>query len=678
MAAKLKKSNADQLQENTKLISVFRNMIVTRLLDQKMLIMLKQGKSYFHIASSGHEAVQTAFAHALKPGSDWAFPYYRDLGFVVEYGLSANEVFLNFLARESDPSSGGRQMSNHYGHRPLRIVTQSSPTGTQFLQAVGCALSTVRQGGTEVVYVSSGEGTTAQGDFHEAVNWAARDQLPVIFVIQNNKYAISVPVKRQLAGSSIYKIGQGYEGLNCFKVDGTDFFKSLDIAQQAVKLARGGKGPALIEADTIRLQPHSNSDSDLKYRSRSELERDRKNDPLLKFETYLVGKNILSAEAVDALKKTVKKEIDLAAEEAEAAAEPSADSVTRFVFSENQEIPTGNPAPPPDGANKVVLVDTINHTLKEEMAANDKMYIFGQDVADGKGGVFSATTGISSEFGEQRCFNAPLAESSIVGVAIGMAVTGLKPVIEIQFADYVWTAMMQIRNELSTIRWRSNNHWSSPVVIRMPVGGYIHGALCHSQNIEAFFSHIPGLKIVYPSQADDAKGLLKSAIRGDDPVLFLEHKGLYRQSFAAAAEPDKDYLLPIGKGVIRETGTDATVVTYGALVQKSREAARQLAKEGYRIEIIDIRSIVPLDMPLIMDSVKKTNRVLVAHEDSLFQGFGAEIAAQISEFAFQYLDAPVLRLGGKDTPIGFNAVLENNTLPQTADILEKLRSLLAY
>jgi 2-oxoisovalerate dehydrogenase E1 component len=662
----------------TTLFSLYKNFVKARLMDQKMLIMLKQGKSYFHIGCSGHEAVQTAFAYALQPGYDWSYPYYRDLAFVLQYGVTTEEVFLNFLARVDDPSSGGRQMSNHYGHKKQRIVTQSSPTGTQFLQAVGCALGACREGKDEVVYVSSGEGTTAQGDFHEALNWAARDKLPVIFVIQNNQYAISVPVTNQLAGSSIYKIGTGYEGLHCFKVDGTDFFKSYEVAQQAVELARTGKGPSLVEADTIRLLPHSSSDSHIKYRKKSELERDRENDPLLKFESFLIDEKIKSNAEIKEIKQELKRDVDNAAESAERIDHPSSDSVNRHLFAPEDENPILTYKEQTDQGEKAVLVDAINHALKEEMARNDKVFLFGQDVADGKGGVFTATTGISTMFGEERCFNAPLAESSIVGVAIGMAVRGLRPVVEIQFGDYIWTAMMQIRNELSTIRWRSNNAWSCPVIIRVPVGGYIHGGLCHSQNIEAFFSHVPGLKIVYPSQADDAKGLLKSAIRGNDPVLFLEHKGLYRQSYASAPEPDEEYLLPIGKGIIRREGRDATVITYGALVQKSLEAARQLSGEGYEIEIIDIRSIFPLDRMLIMDSVKKTNKVLVAHEDSLFQGFGAEIAAQIGEFAFEFLDAPIHRLGGKDIPVGFSPILENSTLPQTEDVLNKLRELLGY
>jgi 2-oxoisovalerate dehydrogenase E1 component len=529
-----------------------------------------------------------------------------------------------------------------------------------------------------LVYVSSGEGTTAQGDFHEALNWASRDKLPVIFVIQNNKYAISVHISEQLAGSSIFKIGAGYEGLHRFHVDGTDIRASYAIAHQAVEFARSGKGPSLIEADTVRLLPHSSSDSDKKYRKKEDLERDRLQDPIHKLEKILIQEQINTKEELEKIREQVKKDIDQAADEADKSSHPTAQSVFDFVFApeeENKELVF------PDNPNStadVVLVDAINHALKEEMSHNDAMYVFGQDVADNKGGVFTATTGISTTFGKERCFNAPLAESSIVGVAIGMAVRGLKPVVEIQFGDYIWTAMMQIRNELTTIRWRSNNNWACPVIIRVPVGGYIHGGLCHSQNIEAFFGHMPGIKIAYPSRADDAKALLKTAVRGHDPVLFLEHKGLYRQSYAAAPEPDENYLLPFGKAAIRREGIDATVVTYGALVQKSLLAARELQTQGYETEIIDIRTIVPLDIDTILSSIKKTNKVLIIHEDSLFQGFGAEIAAQIAQKAFEYLDAPVQRLAGKDVPVGFNPVLENTTLPQTEDVVTAIQELINY
>ncbi len=660
------------------LLKIYRNIVSTRYMDEKMLIMLKQGKSFFHIGAGGHEAIQTAAGFALRPGFDYAYPYYRDLSFVMQFGVSAEEIFLNFLGREEDPSSGGRQMSNHYGHAPLHIVSQSSPTGTQYLQSVGTALATVKDGKDEVVYVSSGEGTTSQGDFHEALNWAARAKLPVIFVIQNNKYAISTPVADQMAGGSVYKFTAGYEGLNRYHVDGTNFFKSYKVLKKAVADARSGKGPALIEADTVRLFPHSSSDSQKKYRTREELEKDQERDPIPNFEADLLENGLVSMAELDQLKKEFKQAVDDAAESAEQYAHPKEGSLDKFLYAPESdyghlEFEKNSPS-----GEKIVLVDAINHALKEEMVLNDKIHVFGQDVADGKGGVFTATTGISTQFGNERCFNSPLAESSIVGVAIGMAVYGLRPVVEIQFGDYIWTAMMHIRNELATMRWRSYNHWASPVVLRVPVGGYIHGGLCHSQNIEGFFAHLPGIKIAYPSNAADAKGLLKTAIRCPDPVLFLEHKGLYRQSFASAAEPDADYLLPFGKANVKKEGTDVTVVTWGALVQKSMEAARQLDKEGISVEVVDIRTINPLDTGTIIASIKKTNKVLVAHEDTRFQGFGAEISAQIAEFAFEYLDGPVRRLGGSDTPVPFSPVLEDEALPQTDNITEALRDLAAY
>jgi len=670
-----KKTNSEQKLSTKLVLDFYRNMVTSRIMDDKMLIMLKQGKSFFHIGAAGHEAIQTAAAYAMKPGYDWAYPYYRDLTFVLQFGVTPKEVFLNFLAKSSDPSSGGRQMSNHYGNKNLRIVTQSSPTGTQYLQGTGCALGAIKENKDEVVYVSSGEGTTSQGDFHEALNWATRDKLPVIFVIQNNKYAISVPIEEQMAGKSVFKLGAGYEGLNRFRVDGTDIFESLNTMQQAVSLARKGKGPSLVEADTVRLFPHSSSDSQKKYRSLEELEKDKSKDPIINLEKYFLKNSIISNDEINSIKTQLKNEVDAAAEDAEAEKEPTKESISTFLYSEKK---LRSPTKVNTSGEKVVMVDAINHTLKEEMAKNENMYIFGQDVADGKGGVFTATTGITTQFGKERCFNAPLAESSIIGVAIGMAVRGLKPVIEIQFGDYIWTGMMQIRNELSTIRWRSNGNWSCPVVIRVPVGGYIHGGLCHSQNIESFFAHIPGLKIAYPSKSDDAKGLLRAAIQGDDPVLFLEHKGMYRQSFAIANEPDENYILPFGKAAIRKEGTDATIVTYGYLVQKSLDAARELEKEGYNVEVIDIRTISPLDIETILASVKKTNKVLIIHEDSLYNGFGAEIAAQIAESAFEYLDAPVKRLGAKDIPIGFSPVLEEVTLPQNKDVLNAIKRLLEY
>lgn len=660
-----------------KLLSIHKNMVVSRLLDEKMMILLKQGKSFFHIGGSGHEAIQTAAALAMKPGLDYSYPYYRDLAFVLQMGVTPLETMLLFLSRAEDPSSGGRQMSNHYGHRAWNIVQQSSPTGTQYLQAVGCAMAASKLKSDEVVYVSSGEGTTSQGDFHEALNWASRDKLPVLFVIQNNKYAISTHVSEQTSGSSVSRIGSGYEGLASLRVDGTDFFESFEAMKQAVHHAREGKGPVLIEADTVRLMPHSSSDSQKKYRSEEELEADRKNDPITKFEKILLDKGLISADELSQLQKNYKKEVDQVSEEADSYDHPAVETVHDHLFDKEESDILEYEKNEPSG-NKVVMVDAINHALKEEMEHNENMYIFGQDVSDGKGGVFTVTLGISTQFGHERCFNAPLAESSIVGVGIGMASRGLKPVIEIQFGDYIWTGMNQIRNELTTMRWRSNGKWDSAMVMRVPVGGYIHGGLCHSQNIESIFAHLPGIKIAYPSTAADAKGLLKTAIRLKDPVLFLEHKGLYRQAYAASPEPDKDYFLPFGKARIVQEGTDISIITWGALVQKSIEASRELAKDGVSVEIVDLRTINPLDSETILKSVKKTSKVLIAHEDSLFQGFGAEISAQIAEFAFEHLDAPVKRIGAQDLPVGFSAVLEHVILPQTDWIIKALKELADY
>ena len=664
------------LNKNT-LLKLYKNMVLSRLLDDKMMIMLKQGKSFFHIGASGHEAIQTAAAYAMKPGYDYSYPYYRDLTFTLQFGMTPLENMLLFLARADDPSSGGRQMANHYGHAGHNIVSQSSSTGTQYLQAVGCAMASKKMGSDEIVYVSSGEGTTSQGDFHEALNWASRDKLPLIFVIQNNKYAISTHVSQQTTGMSISKIGSGYEGLQTHRVDGTDFFASYELMKKVVAHARSGKGAVLVEADTVRLMPHSSSDSQKKYRTQEELEEDKKKDPITRFEAELIKNKLATRNDLDTLKKQFKQEVDSAAEEAETYSQPEEGSLYQHLLADEKDDNLEYEKSKPSG-NKIVMVDAINHAIKEEMALNQKMYVFGQDVADGKGGVFTATQGVSSQFGQERCFNAPLAESSIVGVGIGLATRGLKPVVEIQFGDYIWTAMMQIRNELATMRWRSNGNWSSPVVLRIPVGGYIHGALCHSQNIEAFFAHLPGVKIAYPSNAADAKGLLKTAIRGNDPVLFMEHKGLYRQAYAASPEPDKDYLLPFGKARIALQGDDLTVITWGALVQKSLEAARDMAKQGVSVEVVDIRTINPLDTDTIMASVKKTGKVLVAHEDTRFHGFGAEISAHIAEFAFEYLDAPVKRIGAKDTHVPFNAKLEEICLPQTSWLLEAMQGLAEY
>ena len=656
------------------IIDVYRKMVLSRKLDDKMLILLKQGKSFFHIGASGHEAAQLAAAEMIKPGQDWSFPYYRDGAYCIGLGMTAREQLLSFLAKADDPNSGGRQMPQHYGHKGLRIVSQSSPTGTQFLQAVGCAMACKMEKNKDVVYVSSGEGTTSQGDFHEALNWASNAKAPVIFHIQDNEYAISTHRSQQTAGS-IYNMTSGYSNLSRYDVDGTDFFETNLAFKEAVQRARKGKGPSVIISHVVRLLPHSSSDDQRKYREEKALSEDLKKDPLSILESKCIDTNFMKSDEFEKIRTQVDRQIYEDAEWAEKQEHPDPSTALDHIYSNEDvlEEPSPNPI-----SEKIVIVDAINHALHEEMELNDKMIIYGQDIADPKGGVFTATKGLSDKFGGNRVFNSPLAESSIVGTAVGMAVAGYKPVVEIQFGDYIWTAMMQIRNEVVTMRYRSNNSWTCPMVIRVPVGGYIHGALCHSQSIDGYFIHLPGIYIAYPSCAADAKGLLKMACRMDDPVLFMEHKGLYRQGYAATEEPDSDYLLPFGKGRVVLEGNDLTIVAWGAMVQKSIEATQLLGLANDVVDVIDLRTLNPIDMDLIESSITKTSKVLVVHEDNMTNGPGAEISALIADRFFELLDGPVRRVAAKDSPVPFNWVIEEKVLPQTEDIANVIQELLEY
>jgi 2-oxoisovalerate dehydrogenase E1 component len=662
------------------LLGAYRNCVAARAIDNKILVLLKQGKCFFHIGGSGHEVAQTATALAMRPGSDWAYPYYRDLAFSLQFGYTVEEIFLEALHRVGGPSSNGFAMPFHYGHSRWRIVSQSSPTGTQYLQAVGTAMGAVKDGTDEVVYVASGEGSTSEGEFHEAVNWAARGRFPVIFLIQNNKFAISVPVEDQIAGGSVSSMVQGYDGLHRYRVDGCDFRAVYNAAAIAVARARRGEGPALIEADTVRLLPHSSSDDQRKYRPQDELERDIARDPIPLFEKLLMERRIATAEDFVAIKQELQARINRAAEEAEEQPVTPAGDLERYVYAPRTVVPVEGFVEREHTGPSIVLVDAVNHALAEEMERNPKMLIYGEDVAGNKGGVFTATKGLTAKFGHGRVFNSPLAEASIVGTAFGLAVRGgYKPVVEIQFGDYIWPAFMQIRDEVAMLRFRSNNTWACPMVIRVAVGGYIHGGLYHSQSIDGFFTHIPGLRVVYPSTAADAKGLLKTACREEDPVLFLEHKGLYRQSFAASPEPDPDYLIPFGCARIRRDGDDVTIITWGMLVQRSLEAARKAhERHGASVEVLDLRTLAPLDREGILRSVRKTGKVLIVHEDTLTGGFGAEIAAIIAAEAFTSLDAPVVRVAAKDTPVPYGPELENAMLPQESDITRALDDLLRY
>jgi 2-oxoisovalerate dehydrogenase E1 component len=663
-----------------KLLYVLRMMLSARYVDNKAMNLLRQGKTFFHIAGAGHEAVQLAIGLSLDPKKDWLFPYYRDMATVLTAGLTAEEIFLGTFGKASDPASGGRQLPVHWGATHFNLPSQSSPTGTQFLQAVGTAMASVKRGERDVSYVSSGEGTTSQGEFHEAVNWASREKLPVLFVIQNNKYAISVHVSNQSGGkdSSIAEMMEGYHNLHRARIDGTDFFQSYEKIQEAIEYIKSGKGPALIEADVVRLESHSSSDDQKKYRDKKELEEDLKKCPIEKFAQILMAKGVLNQQEYDDIKKKVNEEISEAADRALHSADPNIEDAVKFVFDESGHKENLNYESSEPSDNKIVLVDAINHALHEEMEKNPEMFIFGEDIEDAKGGVFTATKGLSTRFTKKRVFNSPLAEASIMGVAVGMSMAGMKPVVEIQFGDYIWPAFQQMKNEMAPMRYRSNNAWSAPVVTRVAVGGYIHGGLCHSQNIEAFFSHIPGIFIAYPSNAADAKGLLKTACRLNDPVLFCEHKGLYRQSFAITPEPDENYLLPFGKAKVVKEGSDITIVSWGASLWDSMIAAKKLEDEDFSVEVIDLRTIVPLDEETIYNSVKKTNKVIIIHEDTLFGGFGAEIAARIADNCFQHLDAPVKRIAAKDSHIPYAPILENAVLPSRDEIYKGIKDLLKY
>ena len=570
-------------------------------------------------------------------------------------------------------------MPAHYGHKTLRIISQSSPTGTQFLQAVGCGMAIAKGEKKEIVYVSAGEGTTSQGDFHEALNWSSKDKLPVIFHIEDNKYAISTHISEQTSGESVYHMVAGYKNLARFQVDGTNFFESHLAFQKAVNRARRGKGPSIIVSDMVRLLSHSSSDDHRKYRSEEELESDQQRDPIKRFSDYCIESEAISAKEFEQIDKDVQEQVDNDAEWADSRPHPAPEMATRYIYSEFDADLPSDETKPKFISDKIVMVDAINHALREELTRNSKMVVYGQDVADMKGGVFTATKGLTTEFGRERVFNSPLAESSIIGTAVGMASVGWKPVVEIQFGDFIWTGMMQIRNEMASMRYRSNNDWASPVVIRVPVGGYIHGGLCHSQSIEGYFLHLPGVWIVYPSNAADAKGLLKTACRMDDPVMFMEHKGLYRYALAATPEPDSDYLLPFGKARIVQEGSDLSIFTYGMMVYKSLEAAKTLDETmGASIEILDLRTLNPLDLDSIERSLSKTNKALVVYEDNMTNGPGAEISAIICDHFFELLDGPVKRVAAKDSPVPFSTLLEDQILPQTEEIVTAAGELLEY
>ncbi|CCB88424.1 alpha-ketoacid dehydrogenase subunit alpha/beta [Simkania negevensis] len=653
-----------------------QTMMRCRYVDDKMQKLVRQNKGgTFHLCANGHEMIGALSALSLKPGKDWGLPYYRDRAFALGLGCTLEEVLGAFLAREVDHHSGGRMMPEHFSHKTLRIPCQSSVVGSQFLQAVGVAKAARLADTDEVVYVSAGDGATSQGDFHEALNYACIHKLSVIFVIQDNGWAISVPVEEQTAGGSIVHMARGYVGLTVHDVDGCDFEQVSKALDASVRKGREGLGPSLIVAKIPRLGAHSSSDDPKKYKTDAHFEEETKRDPLPRFEAWLIDHGILSPEEIERLRDNVKEEIETAAVTADQIPIQDPDRVLDHIY---KPTPVTLHEEKEKRGEAVVIMDALNHALDEEMERDEGVIIFGQDVAHGKGGVFGITRGLTEKYGVDRCFNTPLAESTIVGTAIGLSVYGnFKPVAEVQFCDYLWTGINQLFNELASYHYRSNGEWNCPVVLRTPTGGYIQGGPYHSQNIEAFLAHCPGLKVVMPSNAADAKMLLKSAIRDPNPVVFLEHKGLYRQRvFCAQSEPTKDEILPLGKAKVVREGSDVTVICYGMMVHMCYEIAQQL--EEIDVEIIDLRTLSPLDFETILTSVEKTGKALIVHEAPLTCGFGAEIAAQIAEKGFEFLDAPVKRLGSLDTCVPYCKELEDRVLPQKTDIQAAIRSLASY
>jgi 2-oxoisovalerate dehydrogenase E1 component len=709
------------------LIDAYRLMYTSRRLDDREILLKRQQKIFFQISGAGHEAVGVAAAFALRAGYDWFYPYYRDRALCLALGATPYEMLLQGVGAADDPSSGGRQMPSHWSYPRLNIVTGSSPTGSQILQAVGCAevpryvaahpaaakkaIGDYRQFNDvvthedEVTYVSLGEGASSEGEFWEALNTASNRRLPLIFLVEDNEYAISVPVETQMPGGNISRLVSGFPNFHFEEMDGTELSASYAAFTRTVAHCRAGRGPGFIHAHVIRPYSHSLSDDERLYRPDAERQRDAARDPVPRMQMFLIREGILDEKGINRLEKQVDDDLQAAVDHALQAVPPAPDTVTRYIYSADLD-PTSSgfetqqaaqaETTAADGKKSVhtkTMADLINATLRDEMRRDERIIVFGEDVADcsreeylnqkmvkGKGGVFKLTAGLQVEFGSDRVFNSAIAEANIVGRATGMATRGLKPVVEIQFFDYIWPAMMQLRNELPLIRWRSNNGFSAPCVIRVPIGGYLTGgAIYHSQCGESVFTHIPGLRVVFPSNSLDAAGLLRTAIRCDDPVLFLEHKRLYREPYGRAPYPGPDYMVPFGKAKIVHPGTNLSVITYGAVVPRALQAAQKLEREhGISVELIDLRTLNPFDWEAIATSVKKTSRVIVAYEDTLSWGYGAEIAARIADQLFQYLDAPVRRVAALDSFVAYQPILENAILPQMDDLFRTMKEVAEY
>ena len=686
------------------LLSAYRLMLLSRKIDDKEIQLNNQSHAFFQISGAGHEAILVAAGRNLRAGHDWFLTYYRDRALALTLGVTPLDMLLGSVGASSDPASGGRQMPSHWSNPRLNIPSASSAVATQCLHGIGCAeagrlYERIKEipdreskfERDEVTLITIGEGSTSEGEFWESLNTACTRSLPVLYLVEDNGYAISTPVEVQTPGGDLSRIVEDFPGLQVYRCDGTDYIASYDTMREAVAHARSRKGPALVHAKVVRPYSHSLSDDEKLYKTKEEREAEARRDPLVRMRELLLSEELASDEELTTLLGDVEREINAAAEQALAAPKPEPETAARYVFS-----PTIDPTSPafateptPTGAPDT-MVAAINATIRDEMARDARVVVFGQDVADasresalakvpGKGGVFKVTHGLQKLFGSDRVFNTPLAEANIIGRAVGMALRGIKPVVEIQFFDYIWPGYMQLRDEMAMMRYRSNNHWSCPMVVRVPIGGYLRGgAPYHSQSGVAIFAHCPGIRIVFPSTARDAAGLLRTAIRCDDPVMFFEHKHLYRQTYNKAPYQGPDFMIPFGKASVAREGTDLVIFTWGALVQRSLVAAQQAERDGVSVAVVDLRTIVPLDWETIAAYTTKTNRVIVAHEDQMTAGFGGDIASRIGQELFDELDAPVTRVAALDCPVAYAPMLEEAILPGSADLLKAIRSVAAY
>lgn len=687
------------------LLWFLKNIYISRKTDDAEISMKKQNKAFFQISGAGHEGILSAAAKVLKPKHDYFIPYYRDRALCLGLGVTPYEMLCQANGNNGDTASHGRQMPAHWGNVKLNIVSKSSCTGTQFLQAVGIAEAGLHlkkmklkdspvYNDREIVYTSCGDGTTSQGEFWEGLTTACVNKLPVLFMVEDNGYAISVPVSVQTPGGSISKALENFPGLKIFTCDGSCPIESYETMVAAEKYLRAGNGPALVHASVTRPYSHSLSDDHSFYRTKDDLADEARRDVFNSYPKFLTDTGLMTTDEVKAVLDEASKEVREAMTRAIETSWPAKSSYMDHLYSPDVDPTSSDFETKPEfsGKEDIPLATAVNMTLKSEIKKNPLMMVFGEDVADftevekydnpelkGKGGVFKVTHGVQKAAKPGQVFNSPLAEANIIGRAIGMAMRGLKPVVEIQFFDYIWTAYMQLKNEMATTRYRSGGDYKCPMVVRVPIGGYLRGgAMYHSQSGESLFTHNPGIHVVYPSNALDAMGLLRTAIRSDDPVIFLEHKHLYYQGYNRSADPGEEYMIPFGKARTVKEGKDATIVTWGALVQKSVEAAKELEKEGYSVEILDARTIAPFDFEAVKKSLSKTHRLLICHEEHKTSGYAGEIAARVNEECFETLDAPILRVASKDVHVAYCPDLEEVILPQTSDVVEALRKLLTY